>query len=492
MQRFREWRESLKQVHAAVPPTTTEETTTHNQTQETAQIQDPYQRRAKSAFSPNRMDSFDRSASGTVLGATPASVASPTTATAGNGATLGSTLSFAELDRLRRERHSIFVSILSDPDQFAQFLRFLPALQQHELLFVCEINQLMEKSKQFEEAEIMVQAIKIANIFLRNADASTANTSNLTSTSTPASTSTAANADPDASVLQVQSIQPATRRHLQACIPLTLPPHLQLAGAPPPTATSSTPIGSYPKTDTKAILSLLEIARDQVEESLSKKSLHKFLDLLSTPDGGRSASISAMSDDPTLSLRWDYSFDDCYTAIASNLDETGGLSYVFRAFLLYLMEDKRHRILCFWADVHHALASVQDPDLDPAGSDLHHTLPPSASNNELHSKSTATMNNDISPLSAPVSGSPTCGFHSSRSLSQLYSLYAELEEAYHKFYPDSPLSGNSFLIHMGASMNTLVDDDEDVPSTPSSAPTSHILSPRGPYVHSNCSSIRSN
>jgi hypothetical protein len=130
--------------------------------------------------------------------------------------------------------------VLGSSTAFAGFLRFLPPVQQHELLFVCELNQLlastaegagangMAQEEERPESEIVAIAIKVANIFLRDAPAPN-------HTSPPSSS---AEADAHASAVRVMSISPATRRQLLAIIPLTMPPHLLPRGGSKSRSTS--------------------------------------------------------------------------------------------------------------------------------------------------------------------------------------------------------------------------------------------------------------
>ena len=471
MQRFRDWRESLRSSSRPQP--------------------------AKESHPPQPAPTVKKETTPTPTIPTPAPAPTPTP------------LSFAELERLRRDRHAIFVNLLADPETFAQFLRFLSPIEQHELLFICEINQLLEKATEWEEAEIFTQAIKIANIFLRNADSSSPEppppSSPSSSSHLPASQAQPDNID--ASVLQIQSIQPATRRHLQSCIPLTLPSHLQPShggNSASPTPNPSTPAstvnpylpGNYqPKTDTKVILTMLEVARDQVEESISKKSLQRFLDFQSSLIGGQVMiddstradmiqTANVLADGGGLGLHWEYTFDDCCVAVtAADQSLEGSLAYVYRSFLLYLMEDRRHRILCSWSDVQRVLSMVRDIDLDPDGSIDDSVIMsssgvhPSTSLQELTRGGDTpheTSNNQHStlspqsPASAPVaiahisasssSSSLSSNFSQPRSLSQLYTLYMCLEDVYHRFFPDQPLQSPQFFIRDASSGSADADD----------------------------------
>ena len=523
MQRFREWRESLKKTHGAAAAAEAEgkgnandssngsgsgrrasatasanasasrsagaERDSESEQSQRSRSGSQYAKRdsAAAAAAAAASASHQRQPSGSVSGASDSVSSSP--------------LTFAELERLRRERHSIFVSILRDAESFAAFLRFLPAAQQQELLFVCEVNQLLERQQlpqPMDEADACMQAIKIANIFLRSAD--------------PAATR-ADSAAPAAggSVLQVASIQPATRRHLQLCIPLSVPAHLQPAtggsasaavgsapgsmaalgsgssgsGSGGPDSVSDSPSSRY---DSKMVLTLLEVARDQVEESISKKSLQRFLDLTAHGgDANRDGAAAHAHDEELSALHSDYTFDDCAPPAANihrqralllaaggpaadaGAEESGGLAYVFRSFLLFLMPD-RHRILVSWAEVHRALALLKGTELDPdAGA-------PGAERDENGQDMESSQAGDA-PSAVPPPPPPPL------KLSELHAIYTALEDAYRAFYPDYHLRPPTPL------MLTLADPSL-CPSPPPHFPASstgpdaasHILSPTSPFA----------
>lgn len=216
--------------------------------------------------------------------------------------------------------------LISDPSQFSSYLRYLTADQQQELLFICEVNQLLDKSKDLDEISIFNQAIKIAHIFLRT--------------------------DGMDGLQQLQSIQPATRRHLHSCIPLTLPPHLISSPPNPITSQLASPLNYpaiyQPRYDTQVILTMMEAARDQVEEALCNKTMQKYIEFITNTYEKENTTISSLIP-PSISSP---SSSSSSSLSEIDFDQVVMDPVVFRSFLLFLMESKSHSILSFWVQLH--------------------------------------------------------------------------------------------------------------------------------------------
>jgi hypothetical protein len=332
-----------------------------------------------------------------------------------------STLDSAEQERLRKERHQQFKELLSDQQQFQSFLKFLTADQQQELLFICEINQLLDRSKDLDEMAIFTASIKIGNIFLRTENSPT-NSSNISSPNLPA----------------LQSILPETRKHLQNVLPTRLPADFQ------GNVDYFTGLGS--KYDITIILTMLEIARDQVEEGLSKKSLAKFVDFyqkrssngslnqLEAENSDNLSTTSSNSQAEDLShLLDEYEFEDI-------IDEP----QLYRNFLLYLMEERRHRILAFWAQVQTMLILTTDLAADSAGnSNINNPSSPTRKHSRNESNQYNNSNNIIHNKFPHQAHLHNCRHfsrvidYSSFSAAEFHHIYQLLLELFAKFQTEN-------------------------------------------------------
>eukprot|EP00808_Paulinella_micropora_P030599 g66867.t1 len=215
----------------------------------------------------------------------------------------------------RREQLLAFEQVLGNTQMFSDFLQFLSddIPKQQEFLFVSEINQLLLLSPTLTDEELLVQAEKVAHIYIWAPSA-----------------------------FRVQSIQPATCRQLEFLIgrgaaetpSASSSASAHDSAAAPPAAPQTNKLRPQPKSspprsgggasrDTlQHVLTLYECARDQARDSLLAFALPQFLQ--ERPE----------------SFRREPDFDDVRTDAAC-----------FRAFLLFLMEDSRYRLLLFWADL---------------------------------------------------------------------------------------------------------------------------------------------
>jgi hypothetical protein len=250
----------------------------------------------------------------------------------------------AEAERL--ERHRIFNEILQDRHRFAHFLRFVDRNSQpnpsqpdeipmfgpsslSELLFICEINQLLERDRTMDSIELVGTVSRMVQTYIRGGNNGEIPVSGIRAStrlhllsvlSTLESVAAAIPQRPSSPSLAAGNLTPTDHRRRPSLPGVLTPARV----ANPPTPYGHIGGGSgIPMQQRKELMMLLKWARDEVEDQLTLKSLALYLE-----------HVDANSE---LELAASYEFGD---VLRDNS--------CYRSFLLFLMEDRRYRPLIFF------------------------------------------------------------------------------------------------------------------------------------------------
>lgn len=200
---------------------------------------------------------------------------------------------------------SKFRKLLADPDEFTNMMKFLGAKQKQQLLFICEVDQLMDNINKVDAVAATQAMHRIFNKFL-----------------SVGSSSMATELRNEESIPALPEILPllrhATRTHLHNF-------HKNLILRQ-----------KNEKLDLDLGRRLLESSKKQVEEEFTRQYLQKYLDYRDGKTIKKVVNIETQDlENPTSP----YEFDDV-------LSDT----MCFRSYLLFLMDVQRYQLLLFWKD----------------------------------------------------------------------------------------------------------------------------------------------
>lgn len=334
------------------------------------------------------------------------------------------------------QQMDVFQGILDAPEKFGKYLKFLDQRQQQELLFICEVDQLLNRMPTLSGIEVDQQAQKISKIYLHPTSpmairSVSSDTARRLEGNLRQSEEARANHDAMVNLAQknalvgnrtktsqtdIDGVPPIPAETNASGEPLAivvhLPPGSGASSAPNPDATpapstgitvsvpgatadskpdeassngtnsasSVTPViaplspnnsaGKTPMTPTggkysaeafgfiATTMSLLKQAKSQVSEALIRQSLRAFVDY----ESGKTSESGKLES---------FEFDDVQR------DST-----CFRSFLLFLVEDRRYRLLLFWKDVQEASLDkllIRSADVFEKTEEIYYTICASSS-----------------------------------------------------------------------------------------------------------------
>jgi len=169
-------------------------------------------------------------------------------------------------------------AIFRDPDDFGRYLGVVGPDEQQEVLFICEIEQLLERAKSFDAKMVAAHEDKIGQMYLKPTGAG--------------------------GHYQVKSLSKKTRRKLQESI-----------------ESDSTDFDTW------------RLAQHEMKRKLCKDSIPTFLEFINRQ-------IKSVTDEDQLDFKYVFSIHDVFRNPACGC-----------AFFLYMLKDRRHRLMLFWMDL---------------------------------------------------------------------------------------------------------------------------------------------